>query len=566
MKSYSTDIAIVGGGAAGCIAAIRAKEMGTDVIIVEKALIVRSGSAGGGEKDIACHLNEGEPWDTDSVAKEWYVSGKTGNNPFLEPEVADINVTRIGEVVKRLEDYGLEFRRDETGRYFRSQGIGTPGKYLLWFKNGHEFKKRLERQTRLAGAKILERVCVTDLLISKDRGVSEKQVTGVMGFSIVDGEVYTISAKCVILATGEAIRLYSNNQSSNQWSTWHSPYNNGTAQAIAFEAGAEVTGLEFTRTSLHPYGMGATGSAVFFGFGGYLLNSKGERYMQRYHSLGEKAPRDMLVFATQREIEEGRGPCCVDVRHLSKDSINTMIELQTKEFLGYEYYYGQLGIDLTKDLLRIEVGSLFAAGGVLINGKCETSVKRLYAAGDCTHARAGLPMALTTGLEAGEQAANYAKSSSEKSNNSDPKALDEEEKRKKILAPLLCRSGLAPGEFVARLNKIMDNYVGWHRTESSLDMALAELSHLESIGNTLVARNLHELMRCHEAHHLLVVAKLVAFGAKERKESRDWHRRDDFPNEDSRFAGHIVLRSVEKEDGCGSSVNTRVTSSFRRVR
>ena len=113
LKVLKADVVIVGAGAAGCIAAIGAREKGAKVVVLEKALVVRSGSAGGGEKDIACHLKEGESWDTDDAAKEWLTSGATGNYPFIEPEVADINVRRIGEIVKLLEDYGLEYRRDE---------------------------------------------------------------------------------------------------------------------------------------------------------------------------------------------------------------------------------------------------------------------------------------------------------------------------------------------------------------------------------------------------------------------------------------------------------------------
>ena len=243
---------------------------------------------------------------------------------------------------------------------------------MLWFKNGHEFKRKIERQMRLSGAQVLERVFVTQLVSTESGRTRRRRVKGVLGFHLISGEAYLILANATILATGEAIRLYSNNQSSNAWSTWHSPFNNGSAQALAFECGAELTGLEFTRTTLHPYGLGATGSAVFFGFGGHLLNARGERYMMNYHSMGERAPRDMLVFATQNDLEANRGPCYVDLRHLSKDKINILVELQTKEFLGYQFYYRQLGIDLTNDLLPIEVGCLFGAGGILIYGECET--------------------------------------------------------------------------------------------------------------------------------------------------------------------------------------------------
>ncbi|MCL4519467.1 MAG: FAD-binding protein [Thaumarchaeota archaeon] len=558
MKVLKTDVAIVGAGAAGCIAAIGVRERGADVIVVEKAVVVRSGSAGGGEKDIACHLKEGEPWDTDDAAREWLTSGATGNYPFIEPEVADVNVRRIGEIVKRLEEYGLEYRRDENGSYFRSQAIGTPGKYLLWFKNGHEFKKKIERKMRLSGAKVLERVFVTQLIVT-DSVETGKRVIGVSGFNVITGDHYLILANATILATGEAIRLFSNNQSSNAWSTWHSPYNNGTAQALAFECGAEITGLEFTRTTLHPYGLGATGSAVFFGFGGHLLNSLGERYMPRYHPMAERAPRDTLVFATQKEIEAKRGPCYVDLRHLPKDKIETMIELQTKEFLGYSFYYSQLGINLNADLLRIEVGSLFAAGGILIDGECKTNVEGLYAAGDCTHARAGLPMALTTGIEAGERAADFAKTIDLPTKwNNDEKLL--ENQKEMALSPLNSSYGVSHTEIVHKLNRIMDTLVGWHRTESSISAALSEIDLLESAGSKMSARNLHDLMRVHEARHLLIVGKLVARGAIERRESRGWHQRDDFPNEEQKFRGHIILKRDDYDE-----IPMKIASSFREI-
>ncbi len=320
-----------------------------------------------------------------------------------------------------------------------------------------------------------------------------------------------------------------------------------------------MTGLEFTRTTLHPYGLGATGSAVFFGFGGHLLNSLGERYMLRYHPMAERAPRDTLVFATHKEIEEKRGPCYVDLRHLPKDKIETMIELQTKEFLGYSFYYSQLGINLNADLLRIEVGSLFAAGGILIDGECKTNVEGLYAAGDCTHARAGLPMAHATGIEAGERAAVFARAIDSPTKWDEAERLFEAQKER-TFSPLISSYGVSHTEIVHRLNSIMDTFVGWHRTESSLSTALTEIELLESVASRMSARNLHDLMRVHEARHLLIVGKLVARGAIERRESRGWHQRDDFPNEEQRFRGHIIL----KRDG-DDEIPMKIASSFKEI-
>jgi adenylylsulfate reductase, subunit A len=534
-KVLQTDVVVVGGGAAGCMAAIRGLEKGVKVIVIDKSTIAKSGNAGAGNKDLTCHLNEGEPWDTDAAASDWWCrSGMPETNPFLDLEVVDINIRRIKEVVRRLESYGTEFLRDSNGRYYRSQALGTPGPYLLWFKNGHELKPRLAQQVRKLGAKILERVFVVDLLIDNGR------IKGIVAFNLNDLTICVIYAKAIILATGEAIRLYSNSQTHNPWSTWHSPYNNGTSQALAFNAGAEISGLEFTKTTLHPVGFGAPGAAVFYGLGGYLLNSKGERYLEKYHPMGERGPRHILVMATLNEIAEGRGPCFLDCRHVPPDRIDLMEKLQFAEFLGYQYYFRQLKIDLRKNLVQMEVGNLFATGGILIDGLCRTTVPGLFAAGDCTQAQYGLPMALTTGLEAGEHAADFAIRFARDASTVLSEQIEAIEK--KIISPLERRDGISSTDFCNRLNKVMDEYVGWRRTEESLQRGLRELDLLESIVERIGANNSHELMRVYEASHLLTVAKLVAVGALERRESRGWHSREDYPIENDTLRGHIRLR------------------------
>ena len=192
-----TDLLIIGGGAAGCIAAIGAKEQSNlDVLVLEKAEISRSGDAGGGNDHLLAHLNTGEAWDTDQAMTEYYTRLSQG---LIDKGVATrLHISRIREIVDKLESFGIEMRDSKTGQYLRTKSFGQPGPYYINFK-GKNMKPVLANEVKKRGAKVLNRINVTNLL------THGKRIVGAMGFNVRNGNSCVVKSKTTLLATKAAL-------------------------------------------------------------------------------------------------------------------------------------------------------------------------------------------------------------------------------------------------------------------------------------------------------------------------------------------------------------------------
>ena len=174
-----TDVLIIGGGIAGCMAAIGAKEQGgVDILILEKAEITRSGDAGGGNDHLLAHLNMGEEWDTDQAMCQYYTQLSQG---LIDIEIGyQLYIRRIRTIVDKLESYGIEMRDPKTGEYIRTKSFGQPGPYFINFK-GKNIKPVLAKEVKKMGVRVLNRINVTNLL------TNGKRVVGAMGFNVRNG-------------------------------------------------------------------------------------------------------------------------------------------------------------------------------------------------------------------------------------------------------------------------------------------------------------------------------------------------------------------------------------------
>ena len=526
-RRYEADVLIIGGGVAGCMAAIGAREKGASVILVEKSVIERSGQAGSGNDNLMVHLNEAS-WDTDEAVNKWFAE-----DALCDVKVVDKVVTkRLREIINRLEDMGISFRKEKTGKYFRTQAFGQPGPWWVVVQDATELKPIISRTVRKHGVQMVNWTMVTDLL------TDNKSVVGAVGFNIRTGELCVFSAKCTILATGDATRL-ANNSTGNPFNAYMYPYSTGTAQVLGFKAGAEVADLELGKGTISPKGFMAPGMNSLAGMNCHMLNKNGERYMFRYHLLGEKAPRSAQVIATLKESADGRGPCYVDVRHLTSEDREFLIkELLNVDKATFVTFLKQKGINLSTDLMEIEPTEISAVKGLLIDEKCATTVERLYGAGSCTsiHSWAGASAAMACGLSAGLSAGETVSSLK----LIQPNTKDYEDIIQHIFAPLKRKSGITRIEFESRLRKIMDELVSFYRDEKGLKQALSSLQELEALVPDLIAENTRELMRVNESRHLIVLAKLITVGALARKESRNFHYRTDYERK-SDVVEHVVL-------------------------
>jgi adenylylsulfate reductase subunit A len=539
-ETIHTDLLIIGGGAAGCMAAIGAKDQrDLDVIVLEKAEISRSGDIGAGNDHLLAHLHSGEPWDTDQAMSDYYSKLSQG---LVDVRIAQrLHLSHIMNIVHKLESYGIEMRDPGTGQYIRTQSFGQPGPYYINFK-GKNIKPVLANEVKKRGVKVLNRINVNSLLMNG------KKAAGAVGFNVRSGTFCIVCAKTTLLATGDAVRLWPN-ASGLPFNTWQSPYNNGAGHAMAFRAGATLANMELTVNTLVPKGFSAAGLNAFMGMGAYLVNSLGERYMQKLHPMAEGAPRYLLTLGTTRELKEGRGPCYVDSRHLPKEVMHYLTtRLLPVDKDTFMIFCNQKGLNLEKDLLEIDISETQVAGitgsvsGIVIDETGKTTVDRLYAAGGCTVPSYALSGALATGYTVGREAAEVALNISEAGGF---RKEDVEKEFRAVYAPLKRKQGLPYPRLENKLRQIMADYVGDIKTEKGLKTGLEKLRVLEASMDEVKAENFHELMRVAEMKDLLLVGKLVATAAMERKESRmgSAHVRGDYPaTDDEHFHGSMILK------------------------
>ena len=365
------------------------------------------------------------------------------------------------------------------------------------------------------------------------------------------GTFFTITAKAVILATGNTNRIFEI-ATGLPFNTWQCPANTGAAQAMAYEAGAKLANMEIVRITLVPRGFSAAGLNTLTGMGGKIVNAAGEEFMLRYHPAGVRAPRFKLVEAVMKEISEGSGPVYVDCRHLSASEMTHL-----KKTLGYDKdtlpdFIEQKGIDLAKEPLEIMPSEGMQGGssevnssGIMIDEKTASTVPGLFAAGDCSDQMRCVHICTTGGYLAGKMAAEYAKGSSQQPQV----ALSQvRELKEKTFAPLRASGKVSHRKFEDTLRKMLWQNAGPARNERSLHVALEKLEELEKYFKEIAPRNYHELTRVLEADQILQVAKMMCTASLARKETRFgvYHCRTDYPETKKEYDGQIVLWKTEQ--------------------
>ncbi len=537
-----TDVLVIGGGSAGTMAALAARKKGLDVVLVDKANINRSGCGAAGNDHFMAVLETGPDWDTPAAFLTWYNRLTQG---LVDTKVVEkVYTRRIKSLVEYLENIGIQMRIDTKNNDFvRTKSFAQPGEYFINF-DGRSLKPIISKEAEDAGVRCVRQVYITDLLKQGER------VVGAIGFNIRSGDSYILEASAVVLATGNVSRLY-RNPSGLPYNAWHSPYNNGSAQAMAYKAGAELKNMEFVNYTLTPKNFSASALNAVVGMGGYIVNSLGERYVLKYHDQGEQGPRWTMPWGTYWELKEGRGPCYFDVRHLSDEALghllNHLLPVDKNTFMDY---CDQKGLDLKKDLLEIQISEgqipafVGSVTGIHIDEDCLTTVPGLYAAGGCAVSICNLAGSMAVGEAAGEAAAD------EILRNKIQLKPDSEriaELKARAFEPLYRVNELEESRFEGKLHQVMADYVGIGRTKLGLENALEELKKLNKLTSVLGASDGHVLMRIHEAQDMLLLAELITRGAITREESRFGlsHYRGDYPDTSPEW--HVSLHQSLKD-------------------
>ncbi|MBI2866161.1 MAG: FAD-binding protein [Chloroflexi bacterium] len=547
-RVIETDVLVLGGGLAGCIAAIRAREQGAKVLVVDKAAIRRSGEAGRGNYFYTSYLNSGEPWDTPEVYRQWYQDVRQG---LVDMKVVDaLVVPHQVPVINYVEKLGVSLKDPRTGKYVRKARGWTDQVHTIVFR-GENMKLTLGQRVKETGADVMEGVHLTNLLTLKGRAV------GATGFHVRSGDFYTFKAKAVVLGLGNPQRIL-DTPDHNPFNTYHKPWHAGTGYALAYRAGVELSNLEFIYANLFP--RFCTAAGVLREAGGKLINGLGEPIVQRPDRPGERSFGFAVTASAYREINAGRGPIYLDCRHVSEQELKNLEDNVMLDAPLLKEYLEQSGIDLRKDLVEFLplLGEWSATGspkGILIDEKCHSCVPGLFVVGDLATPSDACSGAFTTGYVAGVEAAKYAG----RIPSCEVDEAEAREEKARVFAPLGRSTGIGWQEFETTVRRAMIEYVSQVRTDLGLKTAMSAFKTAEKYVPHLKAANYHELMRAMEAVDILHFDQLMTAAALERTETRFafliGHYRADYPQRDEENWKEVA--TIVKRDGDRIAVSRR---------
>tara|TARA_B100000315_G_scaffold260760_1_gene324931 strand:+ start:8861 stop:10534 length:1674 start_codon:yes stop_codon:yes gene_type:complete len=540
------DVLIIGAGGSGLRAALEATTNGVDTAIVSKLHPLRShtvAAAGG----INAALAEGDSWEghmEDTVKGSDYLADQDSVE-FLCREAASALI--------ELEHFGTIFNRDEKGKMASRPfgGHGLPRAYFAGDRTGLAILQTNYEQVLKNNVHVYIEWQALSLAVVGD------QCVGVIAIDLATGELHAIRSKAVILATGPAGQIYA--KTTNALSC------TGDGISLAYRAGTPLKDMEFVQ--FHPtslWGPNVLITEAARGEGGILLNNKEERFMEKYApKMKDMAARDVVSRAIQTEINEGRGfeggYVHLKVNQLGSDYLRERLP----EVIEFSADFA--GVDATKELIPIEPAQHYVMGGIAVTLDCSTSIRGLYAAGECTcmslHGanRLGGNALLELqvfGKKAGANAAEYAKKCP--SPEFPLQTLSNVENQNREM--LSRQDGERPNRIRHDLQSTMTNNVGIYRSAEGLSEAIKNILELKKRYRQVYVQDSGKVFNTDltmtiELGFMLDLAEVIAVGALARTESRGGHSRIDYPDrDDKKWLVHTIARyspdgpKLEKED------------------
>jgi succinate dehydrogenase / fumarate reductase flavoprotein subunit len=545
MNARKHDIIILGSGIAGLRAAIEAAHNPElDIAIVSKVQLMRSHSvcAEGGTAAVM------HPWNGDSLELHAWDTVK-GADFLADQDVVWRFVEEAPKEILLLEHWGIPWSRLPDGR-INQRPFGGHSYNRATFaadKTGFfEMQTLYDTLQKFSNVTRYDECSVSSILIKNNA------FRGVTAWNLADGEFFPIQGKALIIATGGACRMYG--------FTTYSLSATGDGMAMAYRAGVPLKDMEFIQ--FHPTGLVPSGILITEaarGEGGYLINNKGERFMERYAAARmELAPRDVIARAEQTEIEEGLGlpgPAVhVDLRHLGADKINERLPLIREVAIKFNF------IDPIYEPIPVRPAAHYTMGGIHTDINGATSVPGIWAAGEagCESLHGANRLGsnstaecLVWGKITGEQAAKYASNQKALPDLPEEPVLKEEEVR---LFDRFKADGKESSYVMRReLQTTMDSQVAVFRTGEELQSALDKIKELKERLPEIQVKDRGrvyntDLLSAIEMDNLLTICEALVAGALARTESRGAHARRDFTErDDANWLKHTL--AYYKPDG-----------------
>jgi len=516
MKSVpaETDFVVVGAGIAGLRAAIELASAGR-VLVLAKLEYTESATqyAQGG---IAAALS-----DEDEISLHFQDTISAGDG-IVNPDAAHVLVQEGPERIEELIAWGTQFDRNGTKLAFTREGAHSRDRILHAHgdSTGQEIGRALYFKAKsLKNISICEFEFATDLLAEDG---------SVVGITLLDkaGALHPVRAAAVMLATGGLGHVFK--ESTNP------SVATGDGVAMGFRAGAEISDMEFVQ--FHPTALYVKGAPRFLlsealrGEGAVLRNEQMTRFMPKYHSLAELAPRDVVARAIAHELEVSRSKDPVvylDLTHKNSAHLQKRFPRIYETCLKYN-------VDISSEMIPVRPAVHYAMGGVRTDLDGRTNLDGLYAAGEvaCTGVHGANRLASNSLLEGLVFGARGAKAMIADSDLAEaaPSSKHPEPKSETVV------NSKAADDVIKQIQEIMWRDVGIVRSRETLKRAIEQLEQIKPCIPKDSCR------RCHEAHNIVQTGLLIARSALAREESRGAHYRLDYPDHnDVKFKKHSVI-------------------------
>lgn len=543
-RIIDTDVLIIGGGTAGCFAGITlGKKKDLDVLIVEKANIVRSGCLAAGVNAINAYITKGR------VPQDYVDYCKKDADGIVREDLLLSMSERLNHVTKVMEDLGLVILKDENGDY-----VARGNRNIKI--NGENIKPILaDAVKKQDNVTVINHLNITDFIVENN------EIKGAYGFDVNDAVFYEINAKAVLVATGGAAGLYRpNNPGFSRHKMWYPPFNTGAGYAMGINAGAEMTTFEMRFIALRCKDTIAPTGTIAQGVPAKQLNSNGEVYENKYGLTTSQR-----LYGTVTENREGRGPCYLGTKGISREQEEDLYKAYLNMAPSQTLKWLEAAGGPSEENVEIEGTEPYIVGGHTASGywvdnNRETTIHGLFAAGDVA---GGCPQKYVTGaLAEGEIAAQAIAERFEGSgkgfvvNEVADSELSENAfaKKSEYERFLNNKQGLVDIEQTEEaMQKIMDQYAGgistdYQYNEARLELADEKIKFLEQSIDNLAAQDADDLLRIYEIRERLTVCRSVIAHLKARKETR-WHsfaENMDYPAKSDDWLKYVNSR---KENG-----------------